>query len=734
METVKTEFRVEVVRLGKIEKHPSADTLSITHLDGYPVILKTGSFQEGDLAVYCSVDSVVPTDRPEFAFLKKDNRPAHRIKAMRLRGVFSMGLLVKATPGLKEGEDMSTVLGVTKYIPKEELDQEAHENRIAKARMGKKAGWVQLPVYGLDTARKYLDVFEEDEDEVVITEKVHGCLTHNTRILMANGEKKSITKIKIGDSVLGVDLFGRVVETKVLNKFNNGRANDGWLRVKTTREGVGKGNRFSAFNCTPNHQIFDGEKQRYVAASKMSVGDKVLSVRYDLGVTPIQRSILLGKMLGDGYFSDLEGSAAIVWGHKQEDEEYLDWTVRGVGELAHPSKDYRMSGFGTSMVRVKTHWLAPIKELFGSMIVNGRKTVPEWVADALDPLAIAFWYMDDGHLGHHESQEDRAGFAVCSFTAEECAILQRGLLKFGIQSVYYQSDKDVHGIGQSRLRLNCDMAEKLFLLVAPYVPPCMQRKLPERYRGHSGWLPNPGCVYKKALVEQTILSIEPDESVASMRHDLETETHNFFANGVLVHNSNFRACFSKGRLWVGSHKVMRGATEHWLWLKIKKLFGFKPKDGKSDMWWEMAEKYQLAERLAKFPDYVLYGEIYGQGVQDLTYDSPKGRKLRFFDVYDRKTKKFLGWWDFTGLIELDLFRDLDDILVPVLYEGPWSKEVWEKYRALADTGMTTLLVNGKSPHLMEGIVIKTMKEQYDDRVGRIALKYVGTEYLLRKES
>jgi hypothetical protein len=47
-----SEFRVQVVQLGPIEKHPNADTLSCTEVDGYPVIFRTGDYAEGDLAVY----------------------------------------------------------------------------------------------------------------------------------------------------------------------------------------------------------------------------------------------------------------------------------------------------------------------------------------------------------------------------------------------------------------------------------------------------------------------------------------------------------------------------------------------------------------------------------------------------------------------------------------------------------------------------------------------------------
>ena len=90
-----TEFKLEAVKIGKIDQLQNSDSLSITNIhNGYPVIFKTGDFHEGDVACYVPVDALVPVDRPEFAFLDAGKgRKFERIRARRLRGTFSMGLL-----------------------------------------------------------------------------------------------------------------------------------------------------------------------------------------------------------------------------------------------------------------------------------------------------------------------------------------------------------------------------------------------------------------------------------------------------------------------------------------------------------------------------------------------------------------------------------------------------------------------------------------------------------------
>ena len=59
-----SQFSCPLIQIGKVGKHPNADTLSITTVDGGPVIFRTGDFAPGDYAVYIPVDAVVPESVP----------------------------------------------------------------------------------------------------------------------------------------------------------------------------------------------------------------------------------------------------------------------------------------------------------------------------------------------------------------------------------------------------------------------------------------------------------------------------------------------------------------------------------------------------------------------------------------------------------------------------------------------------------------------------------------------
>jgi|SRR5579885_1325541 len=156
-----SEFHAPVVEIGELTKHPDADTLEITKVFDYPCIVRIGDFKPGDKAVYIPVDAVVP-NTAQFAFLGENRR----IKARRLRGIFSMGLLVPAEPDMIVGEDVLERMGIVRYEPPEH--HEAHKHGQDE----KDPGF--LPVYtNIEGMRRWPDVLKIGE-EVAITEKVHG--------------------------------------------------------------------------------------------------------------------------------------------------------------------------------------------------------------------------------------------------------------------------------------------------------------------------------------------------------------------------------------------------------------------------------------------------------------------------------------------------------------------------------------------------------------------------------
>lgn len=184
-----SEFHVEVVRLGSVVDLPKSDTLAITHVHGgYPCIVKRGQFAEGDLAVYIPVDALCPVARPEFTFLDSGKgRTYERIRARKLRGTFSMGLLIAAPDGSKPGDDVRAHYGIEKWEPPSERD-DACPMAATRRESWLKRAWLSVchaigltppkppsvPIYDIEGLRKHIGILNLGE-EVVLTEKIHGC-------------------------------------------------------------------------------------------------------------------------------------------------------------------------------------------------------------------------------------------------------------------------------------------------------------------------------------------------------------------------------------------------------------------------------------------------------------------------------------------------------------------------------------------------------------------------------
>lgn len=706
-----SELICEVTQIGKWEKHPNADTLALTEVYSFPAIFKIGEMNTGDLAVYFPVDAMLPV-RPEFAFIWKDKpNPTDKervIRAVRLRGIFSMGLLVSATKfpevyGLPPGTNVAELLKIEKYEPPEPFSMGGDNTKTPP--------WF-IHYTDIQSLRKYNSLLLMGE-EVIITEKVHGCIPHKERVRMADGTTKCINKIKTGDLVLGVNEEGNVVASKVLKTFNNGKA-DKWLSIKMTDKGLGRGGH-CVLKCTPEHRVYSVAKKEYIAAETLQLGTRVLCVRKDLGLTPLQEQVLLGKVLGDGYINitPSEARAGIVYSHCIKQREYLEWTRRALGNLSLDNVKQHEAGFVGSegVYTTSTVYSCFIKDLVEDFITDDhggkvKKHIPSWLPLKLGPIAIAFWYMDDGFIseGRDEGSNAQAGFATHSFCEEDQDVLIEGLKKFGI------SAEKQHTEGRIRLRLTTENAERLFLLVAPYVPPCMQYKLPERYRGHPGWLPNGSNPYKGSMMEQTILSVEDvTNKIQSFRYDLETETHNYFASDTLVHNCNARYAFVDGQLWVGSH----GNT--------KKLGG-------GDVWNRVAVELDLAKKLQGYPGLIFFGEVYGQVQGGFDYGIKKGTcSFIVFDIYDIVSSKYL---DYDTMCATANAAGLG--VVPLLYRGPWDGFT-ERLQSLAEGDSIVAQSNERQNHIKEGFVIKPVHERWDPSIQRVILKLHGQDFLVGRK-
>jgi RNA ligase (TIGR02306 family) len=180
----KSTSQCEVVNIGKITKHPNADSLGLVKIWDYEVVVRLSDWQDDALAIYIPPDNIVP-DLPEFAFL--DNR---RIKAKKLRNIWSQGLLIPNRQFFDNngnvietpiGTNVADLLGIVHYEPKM-IGGEGSQQYYLGGFCGKAPTDVNAPVYDIDSGFKYGKEFVEGE-EVIATEKIHGA---NFRIVFSS--------------------------------------------------------------------------------------------------------------------------------------------------------------------------------------------------------------------------------------------------------------------------------------------------------------------------------------------------------------------------------------------------------------------------------------------------------------------------------------------------------------------------------------------------------------------
>jgi RNA ligase (TIGR02306 family) len=185
-----SEFKVSVVRLA-IEEHPNADALELAVIGGYRAIVRKGQYQDGDLAVYIPEQAVLPQWLVKELGLegKLAGKKSDRVKAIKLRGVLSQGLVYpvqnvyepqsevflpppfievmdgdeRKAVAVSEGDDVTDVLGIVKWEPPIPVHM-AGQVWNASGKTVK---------FDIENWKNHTDVIQEGE-QVVFTEKAHG--------------------------------------------------------------------------------------------------------------------------------------------------------------------------------------------------------------------------------------------------------------------------------------------------------------------------------------------------------------------------------------------------------------------------------------------------------------------------------------------------------------------------------------------------------------------------------
>jgi len=366
-----------------------------------------------------------------------------------------------------------------------------------------------------------------------------GCFSYGTRVTLADGTQEKIGKIvnqRMDVEVLSYDpSTDQVVPRRVTNWFNNGPAEE-FLQFTVAKAG---GNGRSQFAATANHLI--RTPGGWCAAGEIIAGDRVM-VAEQVRLSDQQWQVVLGGLMGDAHLAPNRRNRTGVrlrMGHGARQVDYLDWKASLLGNIPQSrwvnAKD---------AVFVDLTPLPELSELRDTVYFGGGKKHLTWdYLKALTPLALAIWYMDDASFTIR-SKGLQARTVGGSGRAEVCV----EAMSHGSRERLVEHFRDAFGVqctqgprgaaGKAVLQFTTAGTKALQELIAPFVHPSMDYKLLPTLRGRFAVEPQ---FIEPSLrpVPARVLDIHVKPRTRSMnRFDLEVEgTHNYFVDGVMVHNS-----------------------------------------------------------------------------------------------------------------------------------------------------------------------------------------------------
>lgn len=393
-----------------------------------------------------------------------------------------------------------------------------------------------ITVANIQTLNKHLDVLSKEFGTLILDE----CLDYETLIdTLELGKVKlgALVNQKLKVNVLSRDLTSGVnVYKPVLNYFKNPMKELG-LKIKAET---------SSIKCTKNHSIYryniDSNIPEKIAAEKLCVGDYIVQSKLAHKSTNLVNkewnSILLGMIIGDGnlsYPNKTSKSVRISITHGEAQLEYFNWKLEILASMS-PTFSIGKSGFkeANKIYNLNTKSFKDIyswrTQLYESKFRGNKCKISTSIADILTLESWALIYQDDGSLSGNTII-----FSLCELDSQSINNLQQSLYKlFDIRdSVMYTCNK-----GFNYLRLNSSSTYKFLNNIRNLIHPSMIYKLGSVVTQDSFKFNTPTIsIFNEDICIRQIEKIEETTLTNGYRYNIEVEeTHNYFANNILVSN------------------------------------------------------------------------------------------------------------------------------------------------------------------------------------------------------
>lgn len=185
-------------------------------------------------------------------------------------------------------------------------------------------------------------------------------------------------------------------------------------------------------------------------------------------------SVLIGSLLGDACLSRNGKAYRVRFDHSQSACEYALWKQQLLTDFATPLRTVSVYDKRTGKVyyhvRFDTRTLPEFGWYAQRFLDQSRKVVPPDIETLMTELALAVWYMDDGH---RRRDCNALRINTHAFTLPEIERLKQMLeCRFGVHSTIHLVVRN-----QRVLYIPSSSAKRFCELIRVYVPPCMGYKL-----------------------------------------------------------------------------------------------------------------------------------------------------------------------------------------------------------------------------------------------------------------
>jgi hypothetical protein len=195
-----------------------------------------------------------------------------------------------------------------------------------------------------------------------------------------------------------------------------------------------------------------------------------------MALTQLQKEILIGVLLGDGYIEPKDSRYyRLQLKQAERKKEYVFWLYNHFTNLVRTAPKQRPD---TLQWYFSTRSLPELKEWQQLFYKERRKIVPKNIIEMLvSPVSLAVWYMDDGSMDYREKSHYSFTLSTDSFTIQEVGLLQKALLdNFGISSSIQTPSS--RGKKYTKLYIGKKSRELFVKIIAPHILPCFAYKMP----------------------------------------------------------------------------------------------------------------------------------------------------------------------------------------------------------------------------------------------------------------